>query len=103
MVLDLLTAIGAALIVFFFLLGGLYLWDPEISEKVWLGTLLLLVGVTILFILIGTPDLGIIIIGVIGGLVGRVVLDRIGIAQQKQQPKKQPQRPPPIDPKTKQY
>jgi len=76
-----LTAVGAALIVFFLLLGVLYLWDPSISEKVWLGLLFVLIGVTILFVLVGAWDLGVIVVGAIGALIGRVLLDRMGVAQ----------------------
>jgi len=79
--LDALTAIGAALIVFFLLLGILYILDPSISEKVWLGVLFILIGVTFLFVLIGAWDLGVIIAGAIAALIGRVILDRMGVAQ----------------------
>ena len=81
MALDALTAIGAALIVFFLLLGILYILDPSISEKVWLGVLFILIGVTFLFVLIGAWDLGVIIAGAIAALIGRVILDRMGVAQ----------------------
>jgi hypothetical protein len=81
MVLEALTAVGAAIVIFCLLLGVLYLWDPSISEKVWLGILFILIGVTALFILIGVWDLGVIVVGAIGALVGRVILDRMGIAQ----------------------
>ena len=81
MVLEALTAVGAAIVIFCLLLGVLYLWDPSISEKVWLGILFILIGVTALFVLIGLWDLGVIVIGAIGALVGRVILDRMGIAQ----------------------
>lgn len=77
-----LTAVGAALIVFFLILGVLYLWDPSISEKVWLGLLFVLIAVTILFLLVGAWDVGVIIVGGIGALIGRVALDRMGVAQQ---------------------
>ncbi len=77
-----LTAVGAALIVFFLLLGVLYLWDPSISEKVWLGLLFLLIAVTLLFLLVGAWDFGVIIVGGIAALIGRVALDRMGVAQQ---------------------
>jgi len=81
MVLEPLTAVGAALIVFFLLLGGLYLLDPTISEKVWLGIVFILVGVTIMFTVAGAWDFGVIVVGAIAALVGRVVLDRMGVAQ----------------------
>ncbi len=81
MALDALTALGASAIVFLLLLGVLYLWDPSISEKQWLGILFVLGGVALLFILLGAWDLGVIIIGAVGALVGRVVLDRMGVAQ----------------------
>ena len=81
MALDALTAVGAALIVFFLLLGGLYLVDPTISEKVWLGILFILVGVTFLFVIVGGWDIGVIVAGAIAALIVRVVLDRMGIAQ----------------------
>ena len=81
MVLEALTAVGAAIVIFCLLIGVLYLWDPSISEKVWLGILFILIGVTALFVLIGLWDLGVIVIGAIGALVGRVILDRMGIAQ----------------------
>ncbi len=77
-----LTAVGAALIVFFLILGVLYLWDPSISEKVWLGLLFVLIAVTILFLLVGAWDVGVIIVGGIAALIGRVALDRMGVAQQ---------------------
>jgi len=80
-VLEPLYAVGAAIVVFCLLIGALYLLDPSISEKVWLGILFILIGVTALFILIGLWDFGVIIIGAIGALVGRVILDRMGIAQ----------------------
>lgn len=76
------TAVGAALIVFFLILGVLYLWDPSISEKVWLGLLFVLIAVTILFLLVGAWDVGVIIVGGIAALIGRVALDRMGVAQQ---------------------
>lgn len=81
MVLELAYAVGAAVVVFCLLIGVLYLLDPTISEKVWLGILFILVGVTALLILIGLWDLGVIVIGAIGALVGRVILDRMGVAQ----------------------
>ncbi|MEK6851743.1 MAG: hypothetical protein AABY30_04305 [Candidatus Thermoplasmatota archaeon] len=81
MVLAPLVAAGAAVVVFCLLIGALYLLDPSISEKVWLGVLFILVGVTALFVLIGLWDLGVIVVGAIGALVGRVILDRLGIAQ----------------------
>ena len=81
MALDALTAIGGALIVFFLLLGALYILDPSISEKVWLGILFIIIGVTILFVLVGAWDLGVIVAGAISALVGRVLLDRMGVAQ----------------------
>ncbi|HEV8594455.1 MAG TPA: hypothetical protein VGR51_02890 [Thermoplasmata archaeon] len=81
MALPVLTAVGAALIVFFLILGALYLVDPSISEKVWLGILFVLIGVMILFALLGFWDFGVVMIGTIGALVGRVLLDRMGVAQ----------------------
>ncbi|HEV8594039.1 MAG TPA: hypothetical protein VGR51_00720 [Thermoplasmata archaeon] len=81
MALPVLTAVGAALIVFFLALGALYLVDPSISEKVWLGILFVLIGVMILFALLGFWDFGVVMIGAIGALVGRVLLDRMGVAQ----------------------
>jgi len=81
MALDVLTAVGGALIVFFLLLGALYLIDPTISEKLWLGVLFILVGVTIMFGIAGAWDLGVIIVGAIAALIIRVVLDRMGVAQ----------------------
>jgi len=80
-VLDPLTAVGGALIIFFLLLGALYLLDPEISEKVWLGVLFVLIGVAILFVLMGLWDFGVIVAGAIAALIGRVILDRMGVAQ----------------------
>lgn len=82
MALPAVTAIGAALIVFFLVLGVLYLWDPSISEKMWLGLVFLLVAVTILFLIVGAWDVGVIVLGGIAALIGRVVLDRIGVAAQ---------------------
>ena len=81
MVLEPLQAVGGAAIVFFLLLGALYLLDPSIAAKVWLGIIFVLIGVTILLILVSLPDLGAIVIGAIAALVGRVVLDRMGIGQ----------------------
>ena len=77
-----LQALGAAVIVFFFLLGALYLLDPSISEKVWLGILFVLIGVTILLFFAGQPGLAAIVIGAIGALIGRVVLDRMGVGDE---------------------
>lgn len=87
MALEPLTAAGAALIVFFLLLGILYLWDPSISEKVWLGIVFVLIGVTILFVLVGAWDMGVIVVGGIAALIGRVVLDRMGVAQDQASPR----------------
>ena len=81
MLLDPLQAVGAAAIVFFLLLGALYLLDPAISAKVWLGLLFVMIGVVILLILVQLPDLGGIVIGAIAAFVGRVVLDRMGVGQ----------------------
>lgn len=81
MVLEPLVAVGAAVVVFCLLIGSLYLLDPSISEKVWLGVVFILIGVTALFVLIGLWDLGVIVVGAIGALVGRVILDRMGVAQ----------------------
>ena len=81
MVLAPLLAVGAAIVVFCLMIGVLYLLDPQISEKIWLGVLFILIGVTVLFVLIGVWDLGVIVVGAIGALVGRVILDRMGVAQ----------------------
>ena len=81
MVLDALQAIGGAAVVFCLLLGALYLWDPSISSKVWLGLVFVLIGITILLILVQLPDLGAILVGAIAAFVGRVVLDRMGVGQ----------------------
>jgi len=78
---DPLQAVGAAAIVFFLLLGGLYLLDPSITAKVWLGLIFVMVGIMILLILVGAWSLGAIIIGAIGAFAGRVLLDRLGVAQ----------------------
>ena len=80
-VLDPLFAVGAAVVVFCLMIGVLYLLDPQISEKVWLGVLFILIGVTVLFVLVGLWDFGLIIVGAIGALIGRVILDHMGIAQ----------------------
>ncbi len=80
-VLDPLFAVGAAVVVFCLMIGALYLLDPQISEKVWLGILFILIGVTVLFVLVGLWDFGLIIVGATGALIGRVILDRMGIAQ----------------------
>ena len=81
MVLEPLQAVGGAAIVFFLLLGALYLLDPSISGKAWLGIIFVMIGVTILLILVQLPDLGAIVIGAIAALVGRVALDRMGVGQ----------------------
>jgi len=52
MVLEPLQAVGGAAIVFFLLLGALYLLDPSISGKAWLGIIFVMIGVTILLILV---------------------------------------------------
>jgi len=67
--------------VFFLLLGGLYLLDPEITAKVWLGLIFVMVGVTILLILVGAWGLGVVVVGAIAAFGGRVILDRMGVAQ----------------------
>ena len=76
-----LLAVGVAIVVFCLMIGTLYLLDPSISEKVWLGIMFILIGVTVLFVLIDLWDLGVIVVGAIGALVGRVILDRMGVAQ----------------------
>ena len=76
---DPLTAIGAAAFVFFFLLGVLYLWDPDIPGKTWYGILFVLVAVTILLFLIAQPGLAGVIVGAAAGFVGKDVLERYGI------------------------
>ncbi len=81
MLLDPLQAVGAAAIVFFLLLGALYLLDPSISSKVWLGLIFVMIGVVILLILVQLPDVAGIVIGAIAAFVGRVVLDRMGVGQ----------------------
>ena len=74
-------AIGAALIVFFLLLGALYLLDPSITAKVWLGLIFVMIGVVILLIFVGSWGLGAVGIGAIAAFGGRVLLDRMGVAQ----------------------
>lgn len=81
MILDVVQAVGVAAIVFFLLLGGLYLLDPEISSKVWLGVIFVMIGITILLVLISLWDLGIVVIGAIAGLLTRPLLDKMGIGQ----------------------
>ena len=63
---DPVTAIGVAAIVFFLLLGALYLVDLKLPEKRWFGIVFLLVGVTI---------------ATIGAMVAKRQLDRRGIVE----------------------
>lgn len=76
---DPLTAIGVAAIVFFVLLGALYLVDVPLKGKRWFGVLFLLVGVTILLFLLRQPGLGGVTIATILALVAREQLERRGI------------------------
>ena len=78
---DPVQAIGGAAVVFCLLLGALYLMDPEITNKVWLGLIFVMVGITILLFLVGAWGLGAVVIGAIAALMGRVVLDRMGVGQ----------------------
>jgi len=76
---DLVTAIGVAAIVFFVLLGILFLRDLKLPEKRWFGIVFLLVGVTILLFLASEPGLGGVTIAAIGAMAAKRQLDRRGI------------------------
>jgi hypothetical protein len=76
---DPIQAIGVAAIVFFVLLGILYLRDLKLPEKRWFGIIFLLVGVTILLFLAREPGLGGVTIATIGAMAAKRQLDRRGI------------------------
>ncbi len=76
---DPLTAIGAAAIVFFLLLGVLYLWDPQIPRKVGFGILFVLTAIVILLLLVTEPGLGGLVIAAIAALVAKNLLERSGV------------------------
>jgi len=78
---DPVTAIGVAAIVFFLLLGALYLVDLKLPEKRWFGIVFVLVGVTILLMLLGQAGLGGVTIATIGAMVAKRQLDRRGIVE----------------------
>ena len=76
---DPLTAIGVASIVFFFLLGALYLTGVKLAGRRWLGVVFLLIGGTILVWLLRQPGVSGITIATIAALVAKELLERRGI------------------------
>lgn len=78
---DPLTAFGVAAFVFFMLLGILYLWDPDIEARVWVGIQFVLVGVTILLLLINQPGVAGVVVGAIGGFVAKRILKYGGVGE----------------------
>ncbi len=74
-------AIGGAAVLFCLLLGALYLLDPQITSKVWLGLIFVMIGLVILLILLGAWGVGALVIGAIAAFVGRVILDRMGVGE----------------------
>ena len=76
--LEPLLAAGAAAVVFFILIGLMLVLDIDIDTKVVAGVVLLLIGLTILFFLANGQDVGGIVIGVIGALVGKEIIEHAG-------------------------
>lgn len=78
---DPVTAFGVAAIVFFVLLGILFLRDLKLPEKQWFGIVFLLVGATILLFLLRQPGVGGVTIGTIGAMASKRGMDRRGIVR----------------------
>lgn len=75
------TAIGAAAIVFFILLGVFYLLDVTMQPKTWFGIVFVLLGVTILMVIVGQAGVGGITIAIIAALVAKGQLESRGFVK----------------------
>ena len=78
---DPVTAIGAAAIVFFILLGLFYLLDLTLPPKTWFGIVFVLMGITILLMIVGQAGLGGVTIATIVALVAKGQLENRGLVK----------------------
>ena len=71
-------AVGAAVMVFFIVIGVMLLLDINIDTKVVVGIILLLIGLTIAFYMLGGDDISGILVGLIAALSGKELIEHFG-------------------------
>jgi hypothetical protein len=78
---DPATAVGAAAVVFFVVLGSLYLFDVKFPGKTWLGILFLLIGTIIALFLFRQAGVGGLAVAVVAAMLAKSQLERRGIVK----------------------